>query len=154
MRGGSDDSVRGMRLLAHRVPAGSYAVEFLRYGAASALAFAADFATLVLLTEKAGVHYLASAAAGFGVGIVIAYVLSIRWVFSARRLANVAVESTIFLLIGVAGLVVNHFVMFGLTEIALLPYPISKIGSAGVVFSFNFWLRKSALFTVSFAPKG
>jgi putative flippase GtrA len=154
MRGGSDDGVRGMRLTAHAGPAGSYAVELLRYGAASALAFAADFATLVLMTEKAGVHYLASAAVGFSVGILVAYVLSIRWVFASRRMTNVAAESTIFLLIGVAGLIVNHFVMFGLTEVALLPYPISKIGSAGMVFSFNFYLRKSALFTVPLAPKG
>jgi putative flippase GtrA len=126
-------------------------VEFVRYLAASALALAGDFATLVLLTEVAGLHYLASAAAGFGVGIAIAYILSIRWVFSVRRLTNAAAERLLFLLIGVAGLVINHIVMFGLTEAALLPYPASKVGSAALVFIFNFCIRKGVLFT---APSG
>ena len=146
--------LRCLRRVASRRPATSSFEEFLRYGAASAVALAADFLTLVLLTEIAGIHYLTSAAVGFSLGVVIAYLLSVRWVFSARRLANMPVESAIFLLIGLAGLLVNHVVMFGLTEIALFPYAVSKIGSAGLVFMFNFILRKTVLFRVSPVAKG
>ena len=147
LRAEAATAVRNWRRIASRQPAYSPLCELVRYGAASALAFAGDFTTLVLLTELAGVHYLVSAAAGFGVGILITYFVSVRWVFSNRRLASAAAERTIFVLIGVGGLVINHFVMFGLTEFALLPYAISKIGSVGLVFWFNFILRKLLLFT-------
>jgi putative flippase GtrA len=128
--------------------------EFTRYTAASAIAFAADFGTLVLLTELFGVHYLVSAAAGFGFGILITYGLSITWVFSARRLASPSMERMIFILIGIGGLGINHVVMFSLTEMALLPYWLSKIGSVALVFLFNFTLRKGLLFTASARVKG
>lgn len=121
--------------------------ELIRYGTASALALAVDFGTLVLLTELFGLHYLASAVIGFGAGILVAYVLSVRWVFTARRLSSVAAESTIFLAVGLAGLAINQIVIYSLTEGALLPYAVSKLASAGIVFTFNFSVRKIALFT-------
>lgn len=121
--------------------------ELIRYGAASGLALAADFGTLVLLTEIAGLHYLASAVVGFGAGILVAYVLSVRWVFASRRLSSVAAESAIFLAVGMAGLAINQVVIYSLTESALLPYTVSKLASAGIVFVFNFSVRKLALFT-------
>ena len=148
------DLLRSWRLVVGPQPSDSPFCEFMRYGIASALALAGDFGTLVVLTELAGVYYLTSAAAGFTVGILIAYVLSVRWVFSKRRLADASTERAIFLLIGLAGLAINHVVMFALTEIALLPYAVSKIGSAGLVFAFNFSIRKIVLFTTSVVAKG
>jgi putative flippase GtrA len=156
--GGLSDAAPGVfrdwRHIADRWPVHSPLREFTRYVAASAFAFVGDFATLVLLTELFGVHYLVSAAAGFGLGILITYCLSIRWVFSARRLANASVERMIFVLIGVGGLAINHMVMFSLTEIALFPYWLSKIGAVALVFLFNFTLRKALLFTASAGVKG
>lgn len=128
--------------------------ELIRYGVASGLALAVDFATLVLLTELAGLHYLLSAAVGFSAGIAVAYLLSIRWVFSARRLNSVAAETTIFVLIGIAGLAINQLVIYSLTEGGLLPYAASKIAAAGIVFTFNFSVRKLALFTVPATGEG
>lgn len=145
--------MRGLRPDSAARPRRFDLTELVRYGAASAVALACDFTLLVLLTELAGVHYLASAAAGFGVGVLAAYLLSIGWVFSSRRLASVPAECTIFVLIGLAGLVINHLVMFSLTEIALFPYALSKVVSAGLVFTFNFCARKGALFTVRLAPR-
>lgn len=121
--------------------------EFIRYGATSGLALTADFLSLVLLTEFAGLHYLVSSVVGFAAGMVIAYVLSVRWVFSARRLSNATAEGTIFILIGIAGLLINQAVLYSLTEGALLPYAASKAVSACIVFTFNFSVRKFALFT-------
>jgi putative flippase GtrA len=154
MGGITDEVLHGLRRIASREPAASPMAEFLRYGAASAIALCVDFAVLVLLTEVAGIHYLASAAIGFSLGILVTYFLSVRWVFASRRLASVPAESAVFLLIGIAGLVINHVAMFGLTESAQLPYTVSKIGSACLVFSFNFVARKTVLFRVSTAPKG
>lgn len=121
--------------------------ELLRYGAASALALAADFGCLLLLTEAFAVHYLISAGCAFVLGMVVIYLCSIHWVFAHRGLDNVAAERTLFLLIGLAGLALNQVLMFSLTDLAGLPYQLSKLGAAGMVFSFNFAARKRALFT-------
>jgi putative flippase GtrA len=128
-------------------PADNPLVEFLRYGIASAVALVCDFVTLVSLTEFARIHYLIAAALGFSVGVFVAYALSVRWVFRRRRLANASAEGVFFILIGAAGLVLNQIIMFGLTELALLPYAFSKLASVGVVFTANFTLRKLVLFT-------
>jgi putative flippase GtrA len=75
-------------------------------------------------------------------------------VFPIRRLSSLPAESAIFFLIGVAGLLVNHMAMFELTEAAHLPYVVSKVGAAALVFTFNFTLRKVLLFRVALASKG
>ena len=123
--------------------------EFIRYGLASAAALAVDFGTLIFCTEVLGLHYLASAAIGFSLGIVVIYRLSTRWVFAHRRFDNAATEWTIFVLIGVAGLILNQVNMAVLTEWAGLPYQLSKVASTGLVFCFNFGARKALLFTIS-----
>lgn len=145
---------RDWRRIGDHWPVSSPLREFTRYVAASAIAFAADFSTLVLLTELFGMHYLLSAAAGFGLGILITYGLSVTWVFTARRLSSASMERLIFVLIGIGGLGINHVVMFSLTEMALLPYWLSKFGSVALVFLFNFTLRKVLLFTASAQVKG
>jgi putative flippase GtrA len=128
--------------------------ELFRYGAASAVAFAVDLGLLILLTERAGIHYLGSAAIGFSAGIAVAYVLSVRWVFTKRRLNSVLAESTVFVLVGIAGLAINQVVIYSLTEFAFVPYTASKIASAGIVFTFNFSVRKLALFTAPATRQG
>lgn len=153
-RGAAFDMIRGWRHVLDCLPVPAPLREFSRYTAASAVAFAADFSTLVLLTELFGLHYLVSAAAGFGLGILITYVLSVTWVFAARRLASASMERMIFVMIGIGGLGINHVVMFSLTEMALLPYWLSKVGSVAIVFLFNFSLRKGLLFTASARVKG
>ena len=140
--------------LASRRETGSPLGELIRYGAASGIAFAADFGTLVLLTELAGLHYLASAVIGFGAGILAAYLLSVHWVFATRRLASVAAERTIFVLVGIAGLAINQVVIYSLTESGMLPYAVSKLVSAGIVFIFNFSVRKLALFSAPTTRQG
>lgn len=146
-------ALRDWRHILSTEAANSPLCEFARYVAVSGFAFAGDFATLIVLTEFAGIHYLASAALGFGLGILITYVLCVRWVFANRRLANAHVEWLVFLFIGIGGLAINHVVIAGLTELAHVPYAVSKLFSVGLVFTFNFGLRKLLLFTASVACK-
>jgi putative flippase GtrA len=122
--------------------------ELFKYGIASAVAFVVDFTTLVILTEILGLHYLTGAAVGFAAGIAVAYVLSIRWVFARRSTPNAARESALFLFIGIAGLGLNLLLMWTTTDMFGLHYQLSKLLSTGVVFLFNFGLRKLLLFTV------
>ena len=130
------------------LPALSPLVEqMLKYGLASAAALAVDYGLVVALTELAGVHYLVSSAAGFCCGAVVAYGLSVRFVFQERRVANRGLEFALFVAIGVLALGLNQLLLMGLVEGAGLNYALAKLPVVGVVFLFNFLVRKLVLFS-------
>lgn len=119
----------------------------MRYGAVGAIALAGDVGTLVFLTENVGVYYLWSAAIAFCVGVAIHYTFSVLWVFRVRRVENRLLEFAIFGVIGLVGLLLTQLTMWTLTEQFQIPYLVSKGASAGLVFLWNFFARKMALFS-------
>jgi putative flippase GtrA len=129
-----------------RRPAAATVVQFLRYTCVGGLAYLIDFGTLYLLTEAAGIHYLVSAIWAFGCGLTVNYFLSVTWVFSQRRLSSRRLEFAVFGLVGLVGLGLNELVLWVLTERGGRHYLVSKLGSALIVFLWNFVARKVVLF--------
>lgn len=121
--------------------------EGFRYFAASALALAVDFGIYVGLIRVADVHYLVAAPLGFALGLATIYLLSTRWVFRERRLADRRAEFALFALVGFAGMALNQAVLFVAVQWLAASFEVAKIISAGMVFSFNFASRKLLLFT-------
>ena len=121
--------------------------EGIRYFAASALALAIDFGTYVGLIRLADLHYLLAGPVGFSLGLATIYLLSTRWVFRERRLADRRAEFTLFALVGFAGMALNQLVLFAAVQWLGASFEVAKIISAGMVFSFNFATRKLLLFT-------
>jgi putative flippase GtrA len=121
--------------------------EGTRYAAASAAALSVDFSVYAGLVRLASVDYLVAAPVGFALGLASIYLLSVRWVFGARRLADPRLEFAVFASIGLAGMALNQLVIYAGVEAWALSYEMAKLVSAGVVFCFNFALRKLLLFT-------
>lgn len=121
--------------------------EFHRYLLASGVAFGVDFGALYLLTSYAGLHYLQAAAAGFTLGLITVYLLSVTWVFKTRKFSDTRLEFIVFSLVGFGGLLLNELSMYVLTGILGLYYLGAKVLSVFVVFSWNFAVRKLMLFT-------
>lgn len=126
---------------------GRVADEGVRYFAASALALAIDFGIYVGLIRVAGVHYLIAAPLGFALGLATIYLLSIRWVFRERRLADRRAEFALFALIGLTGMALNQLILFAAVQWLAASFEVAKIISAGMIFCFNFASRKLLLFT-------
>jgi putative flippase GtrA len=120
--------------------------ELVKSVAASALAFSADFGLLVLFTELAGLHYLASAALSFCVGASVSYTLSVLWIFRTRRFSSRLLEYALFVGVGVVGLGLNEVLLWLLTEPLGLFYMASKVVAAALIFFWNFGARKLILF--------
>lgn len=121
--------------------------ESARYFGASAVALAVDFGAYSGLIRLAGVDYLVAAPIGFLLGLATVYLLSIRWVFSQRRLSNARAEFAVFASVGIAGMALNQIIVYaGVALLGLVP-EIAKLLSAAVVFCFNFTSRKLLLFT-------
>jgi putative flippase GtrA len=121
-------------------------VQFFRYAFVGGAAFVVDFGLLFILTDKIGVYYLLSATISFVCGLLINYALSIRWVFSKRRLSDTRMEFIIFGIIGVIGVGINNAIIWCGVEIAGLHYLWSKIIAAVAVLLWNFTARRQTLF--------
>lgn len=122
--------------------------QLIRYGLSGGLAFAVDFGVLWLLTDVCGLHYLIGAAAGYIAGLVITYLLSIRWIFDKRRMNSQVAEFGIFALIGLAGLLLTQGLMYVFTDLWLgeSHYLLAKVFTTVIVSLFNFLLKKYFLF--------
>lgn len=120
--------------------------EFLRYFACSALALAVDAGLYALLIAM-GWDYAPAAAAGFMAGLVVVYALSVRLVFSTRRIADARREFATFAGIGVFGLLVTELLLWALIDQFGAGTMAARMLTAGAVFVFNFTLRKVLLFT-------
>lgn len=120
--------------------------EFSRYFVAGSLAFGSDFLVLVALTERGGVNYLVSNLFGFCCGLLVSYLLCIRWVFSRRRLSVPTQEFAVFALLAMVGLGLNEAVLWMAVELAGQHYAVAKIVATGAVFVVNFVMKKMVLF--------
>ncbi len=120
--------------------------QLLRYAVVGGISFVVDYGSLWLLTEKAGLPYLWSAAIAFILGLICNYLLSTAWVFGESRIKNAWGEFLAFAIIGVVGLGLNELIMYGCTDGLGFHYMLSKIVSTGIVFFWNFLARRFLVF--------
>jgi putative flippase GtrA len=120
--------------------------EFLRYFWAGSLTFLADFLLLIVLTELVGINYLWSNLAAVSVGMVLGYLLCITWVFQNRRYTRVVLEFPLFVLICIAGILLNETLLWACVEFGKTHYLVAKVIVTVFVFVFNFFLKKMILF--------
>jgi putative flippase GtrA len=120
--------------------------QLLRYAVVGGISFVVDYGSLWLLTEKAGLPYLWSAAIAFLLGLICNYLLSTAWVFGESRIKNAWGEFLAFAIIGVVGLGLNELIMYGCTDGLGFHYMLSKIVSTGIVFFWNFLARRFLVF--------
>ena len=133
-------------------------VEFFRSLFVGGAAFAADFLTLALCKELAGMGTIASATLGFAVGVTVNYLMSVFWAFKSSNIKNAAARFIIFLVIAAVGLLINNIIIAAFdgpfAENRILGtlieparyYMIGKIAATIVVFFWNFFSRKLLLF--------
>ena len=131
------------KLLSKTERLSSQAVRYLFVGG---IAFIADFTVMVALTELCNLHYSWGVTAGFGVGLAVNYLLSIYWVFSERNVSDSKLEFLIFSLVGVAGLLLTHGIVWFGEEVLSIEYWIAKIVAVALVLVWNFSARKLLLF--------
>ncbi len=121
-------------------------IQLFRYFFVGGSAFLIDISFLYSLTDFFGIFYLTSAAIAFIMGLLTNYILSISWVFSKRTYDNTISEFTLFTILALFGLTLNEFLLWGLTNSLNIYYLYSKLIAAGIIFFFNFFIRKIILF--------
>lgn len=124
----------------------SFVVDAFGYGAASALALAVDWGSLIVMTSYLGLHYLVAAAVAFSLGLVVAYLLSVKLVFRGRSKYSAGGELFGFLVTGLAGLALNQILIFTFVGGLHIPVAAAKAPTAVLCFAFNFLSRRFFLF--------
>ncbi|MGC3976864.1 MAG: GtrA family protein [Paludibacteraceae bacterium] len=125
---------------------GNIFIQLIRYFVSGGVAFLVDFSLLFILTEKAGLYYLLSTVISFSIGLLITYLLSIRWIFDNRKYKDKRVELLIFILIGITGLLLTSLLMWLFTDKWQVYYLFSKFFTTIIVFLWNFIMKKLILF--------
>jgi putative flippase GtrA len=120
-------------------------IELARYFVASAVALGVDTG-LYDLGLHAGVGYRLAAVAGFLGGLAVAYLISVRWAFRTRRLANARLEFAVFAAIGVLGLLLTEALLWVQIDVLGFGALTAKLVASCGVFFFNFGVRKLVLF--------
>jgi putative flippase GtrA len=121
--------------------------QFIKYFFASGIALFADMAVLYILTEYAHLYYLVSATISFLVGIAITYICSKLYIFTKTSIKNKTIEFTVFLVIGIIGLVLNNVFLYVFTEYLGLYYMLSKCLVIIITYLWNYFARKKFIFS-------
>jgi putative flippase GtrA len=123
--------------------------EALGYAAVSVCAFLLDVTVLWTLVKYCNWWYLAAATASFLSGAVVAYFLSVRFVFTQHRLSDRRAEFASFAAIGCLGLAINATVIFLAVNRLGLHVVVAKFIAAGLTLICNFVSRRQLLFVAS-----
>jgi putative flippase GtrA len=118
----------------------------LGYGAVSAVSLGADMTILAILVHYFNWPNLTAAATSFLAGACIAYLLSVRFVFTKHRLRNRGAEFAGFVALGSVGLAVNAAVIHVAADQLGLDVLVAKGMAAGFSFCCNFVVRRQILF--------
>lgn len=120
---------------------------FLKYLLAGGMGFIIDFGTLSFCYSVLKWHYLIAATLGFSAGLIFVYVSSNQWVFDARQMRDRRLlEFSIFLIIGLIGLLLTNLLMWAFVEKIGLHALVAKLVTTAIVLLWNFGARKIILY--------
>ncbi|MBI9103682.1 MAG: GtrA family protein [Spirochaetales bacterium] len=122
-------------------------IQLFRSLISSQLSFQTDLWMFFILVNAVSLHYLPATAISFLLGTSLNYILSIKWIFPYRKIKNLNMEFSTFIVIGVAGAGINMFFIWLFIEKLGIHYMVSKIVVAALVFFITFTARKIFLFS-------
>ena len=122
-------------------------LQFVKYFFASGIALVVDMGMLFVLTEYCHLYYLLSSTISFLLGIFITYLFSKLYIFNKTSVKNKTMEFSIFLLIGLIGLLLNNLFLYVLTEYFDVYYMFSKCIVVIITYLWNFFARKKFIFS-------
>jgi putative flippase GtrA len=117
-------------------------IQLIRYGLVVAIAAPIDLGGYIVLKSVYHVYYVLAATISFTVSLVVNYLLSVAWVFTAKTGRQRHVDATIFGIIGVVGLGITDLIVWSLTDFAKLNFIVSKLIAFLIVFFWSFGARR------------
>ncbi len=131
-------------------PTQNFWLQLLRYLLSGGLAFVVDKLLFLLTRYYFDLDKYISTTIGFSVGLVITYLLSIKWIFNEHRISDRRAEVAIFALIGLVGMGLMNLFMWMFTSVFHFQNDFfSNLCSSVLVTLWNFLAKKYILFSHS-----
>lgn len=115
-------------------------IKFLKFCVVGFSGMIIDFGITWILKEKARINKYIANSVGFTLAASSNYLLNRWWTFRSHNDA-VMMEYFSFIMIAIAGLILNNLVIFLLNDKAKLNFYLSKLIAVGVVTLWNFVLN-------------
>ena len=129
-----------------RLPTNNFFIHLFRYTIAGGSAALVDWLLYYLAIILLGFHYLLAAFISFIVATAVNYIASATWVFVGNGRFNRKTEISLIYIISATGLIINFVCLTFLIEIFYIHFLWSKIIATGIVFIWNFTIRKFYVF--------
>lgn len=120
---------------------------FAFYIVFAGIATVVDFAVLTLLVEKAGVHYLTSAAISYLCGMITNYSLNKIYNFRNKS-TRIARQFGLFAFVALIGLALNQIILYLMVDVFGVHYLAGKVVSVAIVMFWSFIGHKKITFSV------
>jgi len=105
-----------------------------------------DLAIFVIFAKIVGIPYLWVGAFGFCLATTVNYMLCVRFVFDSGVRYDRKKEVFYIFLISILGLALHQLLLAMFVEVFEIEIVISKINATGVVFLWNYLMRKHFVF--------
>jgi putative flippase GtrA len=128
------------------IPAYRLYAQLMRYLVVGGTAAIVDWLGYWILINKLAFHYVIAALISFTVATAVNYFLSIKWVFTSNGKYTRLTEVSLVFLVSAIGLLINQLSLLLFVETFSLHYMSAKILATGLVFFWNFSLRKYYIF--------
>ena len=116
--------------------------QFIRYFCVGGISALVDWVGFYVLHIIMGFHYIFAAAMSFLLSVFINFFLGREFVFKNQCKFSAKIEALKILLINSTGLLWDLLIMSFAIEILNIHSMIAKIGATGIVFVWNFSLRR------------
>ena len=114
--------------------------QILKFAICGGTAFIIDYGVFIVLTQVFKIYYLIASIISFTISVIYNYILSIKWVFKAKK-QNVK-EFFIFVVLSIIGLGINSLIMYIFVDLISIHELISKVIATIIVMIYNFITRK------------
>jgi dolichol-phosphate mannosyltransferase len=138
---GVREQVNYLRHILRLMPADSGVRRFVKFCLVGTSGVVVNMGLLWLLTERAGLFYLASAPIAIEMSIINNFILNDIWTFKDRRAPGVAARFMRLLkfnLVSAAGIAINMAVLWACTELLGVYYLVSNLFGIAAAMVWNF----------------
>ena len=113
---------------------------FLKFGMVGIVGMAVDFSVTWLCKEKIKLNKYISNSAGFCCAVINNFLLNRYWTFGYAA-HPFALQFATFLLVSVAGLLINNLLLYLLSKYIKTNFYLIKLTVTGLVFFWNYFIN-------------
>lgn len=121
--------------------------QFKKYFKSSVIAASVNVGTFLLFTSYFKINYIFAEPVSFFLGLITNYILNTLWVFEKRTFSNRQIEFSLYLAITFSGLLIGILIIWFLVEYIFVKLFLAKLMQVGIIFWWNFLLKKYLLFS-------